>query len=293
MSNRTVVSTRIIQILARLYRGERLNAHLLADEFHVSFRTLQRDFKALHFLEWKECQKGFYQLDCQKAGILTEEDIQRFANLTGTKQLFPHLEKDVWQKQLGKSCQIKGTPCEETAHLTKEFKDIQQAICAYKKITFYYCKHHQKQGKFYKVSPYGLINKNGIWYMIAIDNGKEKTFCFTQITKLTLLDETFIVDKTLQAQINNNESLSFGNQLPEVIIHVSPFATPYFLRRTILPNQQILEKQGDGGLLIKCENVNALDIIPTVQYWIPHLRIVKPSELQGQIMTTLQQYIRS
>lgn len=91
---------------------------------------------------------------------------------------------------------------------------------------------------------------------------------------LKMLDETFEPNQQLQEEIKSNDSISFGNQLSEVLVKVSSFASPYFLRRNLLPNQKLVHKSENGELILASENVNELDIVPLVQYWIPHLTII-------------------
>lgn len=79
--------------------------------------------------------------------------------------------------------------------------------------------------------------------------------------------------------------------ITEVVIQVSAFAAPFFLRRNLLPNQKLLHKLENGELLLASENVNPLDILPIVQYWIPHLSIISPQNLQGELQNNLVQYL--
>ena len=130
-----------------------------------------------------------------------------------------------------------------------------------------------------------------MWYLIGTDEGKKKTFCFTQIRMFKTLNETFEPNQQFIEEIKTNDSISHGNQLGEVVIKVSSFAAPYFTRRNLLPNQDLVRKLENGELLLSCKNVNELDIVPVVQYWIPHLTIVSPAELQEKIIVSLQQYI--
>lgn len=127
--------------------------------------------------------------------------------------------------------------------------------------------------------------------MIGIEKDKQKTFCFSQISMLRTLEEKFEPNQQLLKEIKQNDSLSHGNQMSEVIIQVSPFASSYFLRRNLLPNQKLLHKLDNGGLLLSCENVHEFDIVPLVQYWIPHLTIISPQELQGKMVDKLKEYI--
>ena len=95
---------------------------------------------------------------------------------------------------------------------------------------------------------------------------------------------------TFLTRIQNTDSISHGNQIGEIIIKVSYQVAHYFLRRKILPNQELVRNLGSGGLLLACKNINEMEVIPIVQYWIPHLRIVSPQELQEKIMIKLKNY---
>lgn len=106
-----------------------------------------------------------------------------------------------------------------------------------------------------------------------------------------ILDETFDPNPQLIEEIKRNDSISFGNQISEVLIKVSSFAAPYFLRRHLLPNQKLVHKLESGELILASENVHELDIIPLVQYWIPHLVIISPSELQTKMVDKLKSYV--
>ena len=138
-----------------------------------------------------------------------------------------------------------------------------------------------------------MLNRNGIWYTIGIDHntGKEKTFCFTQISALQILPKTFTPNPVFRAAIKNSDSISHGNQLSEVVVQISAQATPYFLRRNLLPNQEMVRHLDDGGLLLACKNIHENEIVPIVQYWIPMAKIVSPIELQQKLEKKLRDYL--
>lgn len=295
MKKTTQLAQRLSIILARLSQGERLKIDELADEFQVSERTIRRDISdRLDFLAWEECSNGYYKINRSKMGILSEEDIERFSLFASISNLFSKIDRDFFQEKLTQSVQVKGFQYEQISYLEKEFTLLKQAIKNHQLVSFKYQKNNtsgQIESKFYQISPYGLVNKNGVWYLIGIDHDKQKTFCFTQITALELSTETFIPNEKLLAEIKQNDSLSFGNQLSEVVVQVSNFAAPYFTRRKLLPNQELVHKLDDGGLLLSCKNVHSLDIVPIVQYWIPHLTIISPVKLQVEMIKKLQGYI--
>lgn len=286
------LAQRLSIILTRLNQGERIDISLLAEEFGISVRTVQRDInERLDFLEWAEKGSRFYKINQQKSGFLTEEDIHRFAFFASVSDLFPKIDREFYQEKLTESVQVKGFQHEDISEKQTEFNALNQAIKSHLNISFKYTKNNTQETKFYKISPYSLLNKNGIWYLIGTENNKQKTFCFTQITDLRISQETFIPNETLLEDIRQSDSLYHGNQLPEIIIKVASHVSHYFLRRNLLPNQKLVHKLDDGGLLLSCENVNEQEIVPLVQYWVPYLTVISPVEVQLKMEEKLKQYL--
>lgn len=286
------LAQRLSVLLARLNKGERIDISLLAEEFGVSVRTLQRDInQRLNFLEWDEKGGRFYKINQQKSGFLTEEDINRFALFASVSDLFPKIDREFYQEKLTQSVQVKGFQYEDISKKQEEFNALNNAIKEHLIISFKYTKNKTQETKFYQIAPYNLLNKNGIWYLIGTENDKQKTFCFTQIADLRISQEHFIPNETLLNEIRQSDSLYHGNQLPEIIIKVESNVSHYFLRRNLLPNQKLVHKLDDGGLLLSCENVNEQEIIPLVQYWIPSLTIISPVDLQGKMEENLKHYL--
>lgn len=292
MKNSISSKQRFVEILFILNEGERVDLQKMAEKFGMSLRTLQRDFnERLDFLDWEEKGPRYYKINRTKSGLLNQQDIERFALFASISDLFPKIDREFYQEKLTESVQVKGVQYEDISQLKKEFDLLKKAIDDHKMIDFNYTKSGQKEGKFYKIAPYSLINKNGVWYLIGTDEGKKKTFCFTQMRMLKTLNETFEPNQQFIEEIKTNDSISHGNQLSEVVIKVSSFAALYFTRRNLLPNQDLVRKLENGELLLSCKNVNELDIVPVVQYWIPHLTIVSPSELQEKMNENLNLYL--
>lgn len=285
---------RLTNILARLNSGERLNIRDLTDEFGVCERTISRDFSRLKpLLKWTEEKYPYYQLDRRSLGILTQEDIERFARFACISKLFPKIDRSFYAEKLLQEVQIKGLQYEDVSHLQKEFNCLKSAVENRRIILFSYKKNGENNPKFYQIAPYALLNKNGIWYLIGTDNGKQKTFCFSQMSLIRISEETFVPDEKLLKEIQTNDSISHGNQLNEVVIQVSKTAAPYFLRRNLLPNQELVHQLDDGGLILASKNINEMDIIPLVQYWIPHLVVISPNYLQEKLIDKLKIYVSS
>lgn len=283
---------RLAEILIRLNQGERLDIHELAETHEVSVRTMQRDLnERFSFLEWNEQGSRYYSLNKAKLGHLSMDDIRRFAHFASIQDLFPEADRHFFQEKLTQGIRIKGFQYEDISNHKDMFDRLNKAIHSHQRIHFHYTKTSDNSSKYYELEPYCLLNKNGIWYVVGIDGGKKKTFCFTQMASLDVLLETFAVNQQLVDEIKHTDSISYGNQISEVVVQVAPQVAGYFLRRDLLPNQELIRKLETGGLLLASKNVHEMEIVPIVRFWIPNLRIVSPESLQSRMEEGLEQYL--
>ena len=292
MSQKNVqLAYRLAGILTKLNQGDRLEISRLADEYKVEARTINRDFRdRFAFLDWEEFGPKYYSLAKSSLGRLYQEDIDRFANFASIQNLFPKSDRDFFQNHLAQSIYIKGHNYEDITDKSSEFGLIQSAITQQQYLNFSYQKNNGEI-KDYTIAPYILLNRNGIWYLVGLDNGKTKTFCFSQIEKLCALNETFCVDQALLDNIKSTDSIYYGNQLNEVIIRVDAEKAIYFKRRALLPNQSIVKEEDSGDLIVKSEKVNQQEILALMRYWIPNVRILAPEGLQEQLNASLREYL--
>lgn len=285
------LARRLAGILVELNTFGEVNIDDLEDRFDVSKRTLQKDLNdRLAFLDWEQCGPKIYRLNRVQFGVFTQEDIDRFANFASVQELFPKVDKEFFQKSLTESIKVQGVQYEPVQHRKNEFNQLRQAIENHQIIHFTYQKPKEPASDR-TLEPYVLLNKNGVWYLIGLENGKEKTFCFSQISFIRVSQERFEVDSYFLQEIKQSDSISHGNQLPEVVIKVSAESARYFKRRALLPNQEIIREIDNGELLISCKNIHEMEIMPIVQYWIPNLTIVSPNELQEKLLSKLKDYL--
>lgn len=283
---------RLSDILTRLNEGRRLSVSELAEEFKVSERTIQRDLKErLAFLDWDEEGPRHYSLNKIKLGQLYPQDIHRFANFASIQNLFPKIDRDFFQAKLNQSIHVKGHNYEDISAREADFNRLKEAIDTQRCITFNYTKKDLKTVKRYTLEPYLLLNKSGIWYLIGLENGRRKTFCFSQTDSILLLESTFQLNSALLEEIKASDSLYHGNQIKEVIVQIAPDVAHYFTRRNLLPNQEIIRELDHGGLLIASKNVHEQEILPIARYWIPHITIVSPPELQRDLLNSVAQFL--
>jgi len=287
---------RLSDIIIRLNNGERLDVFELADTYKVSTRTLKRDFQdRLTILDFIESGPQFYRLATKKIGCFDLVDIKRFANFASIQDLLPQIDRQFFQQKLNQSISVKGLAYENVSHRREDFEAINQAIANFRSIEFDYQKIGKQTStnysKHHYLEPYHLLNKNGIWYVVGRCNDQTRTFCFTQISNLVITNEGFECDEQIKANLISTDSLFFDNHISEIVLQVNAEVAGYFERRDLLPNQELLRKLDNGDLLLVCRNVHPREVVPIVQYWIPHIRVISPSNVQIQMQVLLKGYL--
>lgn len=287
------VAFRLATILQKLNQGEILVEKELAEEFNVSVRTIQRDLRERFVFLPLEQSKAGYQLDTTFLGRFEVEDINRFARFASIQDLFGKIDQDFFQKYLTDSITIKTFDAEPITPKLKEFDGIHQAIQQHCYLSFIYQKVNRQEGKGanFIVAPYKLVNKNGVWYLIAVHDEKIKVFSVARIRKVQIEQSQFKPNKAISKRINSTDSIYFEGTLDEVMLKIHANVAVYFKRRSLLPNQEIVKELLDGTLIVMCRNVHEQEILPLVRYWLPNIEIIAPDGLKKQLTQQLEQYL--
>lgn len=281
------ISIRLVEILKKLNNSERLTIQDLALEFNVSTRTIQRDmherFSFLPILK----DNGYYYLEEYALGKLSYQDIKQFAILSGIKNLYPSLDNnfivDLLNTRINKNYIIKGYDYEDLTNNKKEFELINIAISRQNKLTFNY------NNKPRVVNPYKLVNTDGVWYLSADENGTLKTYTFSKISYLKLTTEEFKINDKFIKIIKKNKATWFSQTEIEVILHINNKVVEYFKRRNLLPKQKILNEY-DSHIEVSSLVSYDEEILKIIRYWIPHIKIIKPTYLNDKLKDDLKNY---
>lgn len=293
-ANTKKLAERLSAILVDLHSGQRLSSHSLAEKYGVSLKTIKRDLgQRLDNLPWLEAGPQFYRLDTQKMQHTNLETLTRFCRFAAIKELFPPIDQAFLDNLLKDHILVKGLKYENIQGLKQQFLQLEQAIDSCHMVYFDYCKINEKQAKPYTIAPYGLVNKNGIWYVIGLDQGKEKTYNFKQISNVKILTTTFECNQDLKEKLRHSDSLYHGNQIQQITLKVNHNIAPYFRRQAQFPNQEIIETLANGDLIIECRDINPVEVLPMVKYWLPHITIISPRSLQQDIKDMLKQYLQA
>ena len=285
---------RLAQMLVKLNQGEKLDPQALADEFGVNLRTIQRDLNERFAYLPLVKTDGRYHLDPVFLGKLSTRDVERFASLAGVRGLFPSLSdeflRDIFDARMQAALLVKGHNYEDLAGKEAAFRLFEQAIVARRHVAFEYRKD-EGLVPYEGVAPYKLVNLKGIWYLAARDAEKLKTFSFSKIERVRMLDTRFEADPEIEKKLVEEDGIWMGEEKREIVLKVAKEVAGYFKRRKLIANQVIEKELEDGGLIVSAKVGHPNQVLPIVRYWIPHIRVISPEGMQGELEAELAAYL--
>ena len=291
----TAYGTRLVDILRRLHHGEALQPEKLAAEYEVSPRTMQRYLNEhLDFLKL-EVKNGTYRVAPSKLGLLSLQDITRFAEIAGLEGLHPRLDQKLIHSWLHTSYQnallVRGPNYEDLGGHEDTFHALQQAVDMQCTLSFRY---HKADGTKIvdHLKPYQLINQDGIWYLAAVDRDKLKCYTLSKIeAPLLNREDKFTRDAAIVKTLDEEDSIWLNLNKTEVVIKVAAEVATYFRQRKLIAGQKTVKELEDGGLILSGQIAHPNQIWPTVRAWIPHVRIISPEPLQAELEQQLKAYL--
>lgn len=292
--NHETLVYRLAQILVKLNQGEKLDPLALADEFGVNLRTVQRDLNVRFGYLPLQKTDGRYHLDPAYLGKLSTRDIERFASLAGVRGLFPTLSTDflgeIFDSRIQSALLVKGHNYEEVTGKEDLFRQLERAIVARCHISFEYTKDEGIKS-YSAVAPLKLINNKGIWYLVARDDDKLKTFSFAKIERMNRLDTRFAHEPETDRMLMEEDGIWLGEEKKEIVFKIAREIAGYFKRRKLIVNQVIEKELEDGGLIVSAKVGHTNQVLPIVRYWIPHIRIISPEGLQAEMEKDIRGYL--
>ena len=292
--NHDTLVYRLAQMLVKLNQGEKLDPRSLAEEFGVNLRTIQRDLNVRFAYLPLQKTNGLYHLDPTFLGKLSTRDVERFACLAGVRGLFPSLSddflRDIFDTRMQSALLVKGHNYEDLAGKETLFRQLEQSIVARRHVAINYSKDGGSKS-YIPLAPFKLMNHKGIWYLAARDGEKLKTFAFSRIESLQILDSHFAPDASINKVLVEEDGIWFGEEKKEIVLKIAKEVAGYFKRRRLIANQVIEKELEDGGLIVSAKAGHPNQVLPIVRYWIPHIRIISPEGLQTELERELTEYV--
>lgn len=288
-SKNETLANRLIDILTRLNSGEKLIINQLAESHDAHPKTIRRDLVRLESCNLPIQKDGkYFYLDPTYLGKLKLKDIQSFARISGIRHLYPNLDVSFIRELLdSRVYDAKGYFVEDASQFKTLFEVFGEAIRKHQQIGFLY------KGETRVVEPYKLVHHHGCWYLAAVRKGELRAYRLSRI-ELSMHSHdllNFVPDETILMQLQDEESIWFGQEKFEVILTVHSDIALHFKQRSLLPEQNIIKVLDDGGLLISSRITHKTQLLPLVRYWIPHLKIVNPESLQDEVGKGLKEYL--
>ncbi len=132
---------------------------------------------------------------------------------------------------------------------SKFFFEILEAIKLEKKIEFKYTQYEKKEQTIRLVSPLGLKEFKGFWYLIAQDESGIKTFGLDRINDLTLTSQKLkkIEDFTLEKYYEHCYGIvRFPDEEPqEILIKATPIKASYYKANPLHKSQKVVEENAE------------------------------------------------
>ena len=238
------IITRLTIILSKLYQGDKLKPKDLSEEFGVSLRTIQRDFKErlLSFPIYYE--KGHWQM---------ESDFKIDRNLSLKDSIALDILEN-FSKNLGSSFHAqssnilsklknrKYSPIFTKLNMediSDEFDSMiayEEAILSRKSMKIKYVTDTKVSEV--KINPIKIVNFEGLWYLVATDeNNKLKSYYLKNTTMLKVYKSTFTISKKVETILDNAISIWFSDNEPfEVILEIDHHVAKFFKQKTYLFN---------------------------------------------------------
>lgn len=291
-SKNETLANRLVDILTRLNSGEKLTVNMLADSYEAHPKTIRRDLLRLESCHLPIQKEGkYFYLDAAYLGQLTFKDIKTFAQISGIQHLYPNMDMSFIRELLDSRTQsiydAKGYFFEDASQFKQLFKVFVEAIQKHQQVGFLY------KGEPRVVEPYKLIHHHGCWYLAAVRKGSLRAYRLSRIELSPYQHELlpFKPDTEILKQLENEESIWFGQKKFEVVLKIDQSIALHFQKRQLLPEQKKIKELSDGGLLLSSNVMHNAQILPLVRYWIPYIRIVSPEYLQDEMENELRYYV--
>ena len=281
----------LLNILKRLYRGEKLSTKNIAEDYETSLRTAQRYIKYFQEAGFNlKKQNNFYTLETivdENQEVLFESIESIIKNAGLENEIMPSLKK---LKMMNKESVFYSKIDIEKVDVSI-FTQIENAIRSKNKIKIQY--KMDKKIIPIIINPLKISNFEGYWYVNALDeNNNYKTFHIKSIQSIEVLKQKFRVKENLLKNLDKAINVWFDptKEIIQVELFADEFATKYLERLPLSSTQKII-KNNDNTSTIYIEITDKMEILRKLLMWIPNLVVIEPKWLKEEVDKMIDRYI--
>jgi len=299
--------SRISTILTLLSKGNGLSTPSLVDKFKISKKIIQTDFKE-YILPLFSDGKIYYDYSsktyCAKNNFLTKTlfsaDELAVISILKAKSKDKHSDSDLFEKtdmlfhmfeeQLSNHIYQKSS-----VERIDEFKDeIIQIKNAIESKHIIKCLYTEKNREVY---PLKILNLEGYWYLIIYEpkDEKIKTFHLNTIKVTEILDETYIYNTDIVDSFDNAITAYFKPENEPIMVQLflDKKVSRFFKRKALSTTQRIIKEYDDASMEIEFIITDFMEIIPTIQRYMPYIQVIEPIELKLEVKMNIEKYLKS
>lgn len=153
------------------------------------------------------------------------------------------------------------------------------------------CSYNNKNRTVY---PLKILNLEGYWYLIVYEPKDDlvKTFHLNSVKNIEHTDEIYIFSQDIIDSFDNAITAYFkpNNEPIRVELYIDKEVSRFFERKPLNKSQHIIRKLPDKSLELEVYVTDLMEIIPTIQRFIPYVAVVEPEELKAEIVKNLEIY---
>ena len=318
-------NSRVLLILENLVKNSKVSVKELALICGTTPRTIQNDFSDLrdyfgdklnkvddcYFLLKRE---HFY--DLFQHNHKTSKQFLKFLSIVDSN-LYNQFKKEhtelIKGLKLDSSAvyQIENSPYEKLKSASLEIlEEIEKAITDRIYLTITHHKPNEKECIFKECQVLKILYLEDNWY-ISVNtlqnyHKKNPNSCFRlmRISFITSVKESRVEPKIFHS--DNIEKLKAENSLHnlqtpfskiqntpyKVIVKVSAYASVYFQAKKYLKSQRVVKHFDDGSTWVEFTITDDMEVMPLIQQWIPHLRVVEPLRIKEEIFEKMRIFMK-
>ncbi len=297
---------RISSILTMLSRGDELSTPNLSTKFNVTNKIIQTDFKEYilpmfedeiyyNYSKKSYVSKNNFLLktfltvnELSIIAILKNKSKDKYSDIElydKVESLFKNYEDNLLSNM------YKKIKIEKVELLKKEIIELYNAIKNKKIIECIY-----ENRKFF-LYPLEIKNIDGYWYLICFDvnYNQIKKYKINSMINITSKNESFVMDKQI---FKNSDDAINGYYKPEIKpikiqLSLDKNVSNIFIKKPISNTQKIIKKYEDNSCDIELTVTDFMEILPTIQRWMPHIGVIEPMALKNIIKSNLYNYLRN
>ncbi len=143
--------------------------------------------------------------------------------------------------------------------------------------------------------PLKIVNFEGFWYLILKDLEKRiiTKYHLKSMSYLKIIENRKYIkpcNSNILNKIENgiNAFFDINADFFPVHLHIEKEVSKYFIRKPLSKNQRILKIYDDNSIDLELYITNEMEIIPTIQKYIPYIKIIYPLKLIEKLKKNIE-----